>query len=43
MKDAEEQSNLGVYIHNSLKVAEQVDMVIKKAYRMPPFISHCVE
>ncbi|XP_059805558.1 uncharacterized protein LOC132380631 [Hypanus sabinus] len=35
----EEQRDLGVHVHRSLKVASQVDRVVKKVYRVLTFIS----
>ena len=35
----EEQRDLGVYVHRSLKVASQVDRAVKKAYGVLAFIS----
>ena len=39
----EEQRDLGVYVHRSLKVATQVDRALKKAYGVLAFISRGIE
>ena len=38
LKTVEEQRDLGVHIHRSLKVATQVDRAVKKAYSVLVFI-----
>ncbi|MDZ1603208.1 reverse transcriptase family protein, partial [Klebsiella pneumoniae] len=39
----EEQRDLGVYVHRSLKVATQVDRAVKKAYGVLAFINRGIE
>ena len=39
LRNVEEQRDLGVHIHRSLKVATQVDRAMKKAYSVLAFIN----
>jgi len=41
--NVEEQRDLGVYVHRSLKVATQMDRAVKKAYGVLAFISRGIE
>ena len=43
LKNVEEQRDLGVHIHRSLKVATQVDRAVKKAYGVLAFINRGLE
>ncbi|GCC34259.1 hypothetical protein chiPu_0012732 [Chiloscyllium punctatum] len=43
LSKVEEQRDLGVYVHRSLKVATQVDKACKKAYGVFAFISRGIE
>lgn len=43
LKTVEEQRDLGVHIHRSLKVATQVDRAVKKAFSVLAFINRGLE
>jgi len=43
LKSIDRQKDLGVQVHRSLKMAAQVNKVVKKAYGMLAFISRGIE
>jgi len=43
LNSVDEQRDLGVYVHRSLKVGSQVDKVVKKAYGVLAFIGRGIE
>ena len=43
LRSIDRQRDLGVHVHRSLKVATQVDKVVKKAYGMLAFIGRGIE
>ncbi|GCC36001.1 hypothetical protein chiPu_0014492 [Chiloscyllium punctatum] len=43
LESADEQRDLGVHVHRSLKVASQVDRAVKKAYSVLAFINRGIE